>query len=361
MNEMCDTLASHLFHNPAEITYDYVLHLVEEGTRKCDFIIFVIDFISKFALTNNVWLLSKIKEYCNLIENAKRSESKLLVAYYLEVLSLLKRIPKQKYAFRCETDKKQITDAEIDYATQNVNIVTIEEELAFLSNIVQDRIRSKLLILYSCITNTNNFPKEDNVRICFLLVRYLLTLQPKSYLLKKDSKLDIVDILFLIIVLFSDSSHCSHVLKQYIQLTKDIFYYKINRLKKIGRINILFYVIYAIIFNDVTNAAVDIEKYIITDEAELNTSNHASPCKLKNQKNTSKQAVENQSTLETSEKCQYLFVYSEYDEALALQIKFEKERIKLQRTYKPTLRSIDVAWSVNNEKDYVTVMKQDRD
>jgi hypothetical protein len=351
---MSDTLANHLFHNPTKITYDYVLQLVEEGTRKCDFIIFIIDFFSKFALTNNVWLLSKIKEYCNLIESTKRCEFNLLVTYCFEIICLFKHIPKKKYIFRCETDKKQITDAEIDYVTQNVNISTIEEELASLSSIVQKDIHGKLLILFSCITHTNNLSNEENVRICFLLVRYLLSLQPKSYLLTKESKLDIVDILFLVLVLFSKSSHCKDVLKRYIQIAKDIFYYKVNKQKKIERINIVFYVIYAIIFETITDVVVDIDKCNIANEVDDNALQ-------KKQKNDNTQQVGANAKLEPSEKCGYLFVYSEYDESLALQIKFERERNKLQRTYKPTLRSINVAWNINNEKDYITVLKQGKD
>jgi hypothetical protein len=348
---MCDTLASHLYHNPNKITDEYILQLVDNGTKKCDLIVFIIDFISKFSLTNNLWLLSKIKEYCNLIENVKRNDVQLLSKYYFELLNLFKHIPKQKYIFRSEIDKKHITDADIEHVIHNINNTTTDEELASLSNVVHKDIYDKLSIFFSCITKTNSVSNQENVRICFMLVRYFLTLQPKQYLQAKHSKLDIIDIMFLVIVLFSESSHCSDSIKQYIQVSKDMFYYKVNKRKKIERINILFYIIYAVIFDDVINIAVEIEQYTIAYEVASNTSDDSQSKQVKTVKPMDS----------TVERCKYLFFHSDYDEPLALQIKFEKERNKLQRTYKPTLRSIDISWNINNEKDYITVLKQGKD
>lgn len=343
---MSALLASRLYKNDCDISQDYVREIVEEGIKKIDFITFIIEFVSKYALTNNVWLLSKIKSYFGAIEIIKQSDKRHITQQYYELLNLIKQIPKQKYVFCSETDKTTLSSADMNVVTYDVDYTVVENDLALLSGVVNADVYKLLLFMFSCITQTNNLSREENLRKCFSVIRYLLTLQPKSYLQMKGCKMDIVDILFVILILFSNSTYCTVLVRRYVNISKDIFYHRITKSKKLERINFIFYIVYVIIFGDIVDKEVYYNNYIDVDTVVSDEE-----CAI--------QDTVSNNVLDVNEKCKYLYFYSEYDESLALQVKFEKERNKLKTTYKPSFREIDVAWTINNEKDYICVLKQD--
>ena len=168
-----------------------------------------------------------------------------------------------------------------------------------------------------------------------------MTLTPKNYLRCKGSKVDMVDIIFLVIIIFNGSVYCPTVLKEFINLSKDILYYKATKQRKSERVNILFYIVYVIIFNDINDFEIEYDRYVEEHNEEINE----------------KASLSTDKTDKHIDKCKYLYVYTEYDEGLMLQMKFEQERMKLQRTYRPLVKGIDIDWSVNNERDFVTVRK----
>jgi hypothetical protein len=351
---MSALLASRLYNNDYEITIDYVTELLDDGVKKGDLITFIIEFICKYSLTNNLWLLSQIKQYLSSIESTKQNDRKLLSQHYFELLNLLVNIPKQKYIFCDSNDKQKISKSDMNTVILDVNFSVVEDDLLSLSNVVTHDVYKLLVVLYSGITKSNNLPKEENIRKCFLIIRYLLTLQPKAYLQVKRNKIDIVDILFIVLILFSGSTYCSKILQQYINISKDIFYLRTTKQKKLERINIVFYIVYVIIFDDLINVECDIKKYI-EDVSPLEN------IALPNTVDIDEASYHAGETSDVNEKCKHLYFYSEYDEPLALQVKFEKERNKLKSTYKPSYKEIDVAWTIHNEKEFMCVHKQERD
>jgi hypothetical protein len=352
---MSALLASRLYNNDYEITTDYVRELLDEGVKKGDFITFIIEFISKFSLTNNLWLLSQIKEYLNSIESTKQNDRKLMSQHYVELLNLLANIPKQKYIFCDGNDKQTISKSDMNTVILDVNFSVVEDDLLSLSHVVTSDIHKLLIVLYSGITRSNNLPKEENIRKCFLIIRYLLTLQPKTYLQVKGNKIDIVDILFIVLILFSGSIYCTRMLQQYINISKDIFYLRTTKQKKWERINIIFYIVYMIIFDDLENVECEIKKHIEDTLENIALSNTVYADEGINN------GGEPSDVNDVRTKCKHLYFYSEYDEPLALQVKFEKERNKLKSTYRPSYKEIDVAWTINNEKEFIYVYKHGRD
>lgn len=350
-------LAQMLYQSTTEIPIDYVKSLLEERVKRSDFIAFLIEFLSKFALTNNLWILRKIKQYCDDIENTKQNDTKQLLKYYYEVLNIVNVIPKQRYVFCDETDRKSISIADMNTVSFDVNYSVVEDELISMANLLKSDVYKLLIVFYSCLTNSNNLPREENVRKCFLILRYLLTLPTKSFLKAKGSKLDIIDIVCLVFMIFSGSSICSHTIRQYIHFAKDVVYYRATKQKKWCRKNILFYLVYCIIFDEVIDIAVDCKEYIeynniTTDKPQSGMDEHGVD-ESKNKNNDKNEGMD------VNEKCKYLFFYSEYDEPMVLQLKFEKERNTVQRTYRPSFKEIDVAWTLNHEKEFIVVSKQE--
>jgi hypothetical protein len=354
----CDRslLAQMLYQSTAEITIDYVKSLLEERVKRSDFIAFLIEFFSKFALTNNLWILRKIKHYCDDIESTKQNDTKQLLKYYYEVLNIINTIPKQRYVFCDETDRKSISIADMNTVSFDVNYSVVEDELNSMAKLLKSDVYKLLIVFYSCLTKSNNLPREENVRKCFLILRYLLTLPTKSFLKAQGSKLDIIDIVFLVFMIFSGSSICSHTIRQYIHFAKDVVYYRATKQKKWCRKNILFYLVYCIVFDEVIDIAVDCKEY-----TEYNNNEDTVTDKIQGgmeQHGVNESSNKNDGTMDVNEKCKYLFFYSEYDEPMVLQLKFEKERNTLQRTYRPSFKEIDVAWTLNHEKEFIVVSKQ---
>lgn len=354
---MSASLAHHLFTTANEIQSDYVRELVEEGVKKADFITFVIEFVGKYSLTNNVWLLSQLKAYFTAIESTKQSDKPMLIKYYFEVLNLLVFVSKQRYVFCSETDKKTISNADINSVVLDVNYSVVEDELSSMNSIVKNDVYKLLIVLYSCITKSNNLPQEENIRKCFLILRYLLTLPPKSYLKTKENKIDVIDLIFIVLITFSHSTYCSRLVKEYIHLSKDIFYYRATKQRKMQRINFIFYTVYVIVFNDVVSTEFEKIMYI-EDNSKATCSDDDQETNDNDEYEQDCDGKENNGIIQPYDKCKFLFFYSEYDEPLALQVKFEKERNKLKNTYRPSYKEIDVAWTINNEKDFIFVLKE---
>jgi hypothetical protein len=77
------------------------------------------------------------------------------------------------------------------------------------------------------------------------------------------------------------------------------------------------------------------------------------------EKGASDKAKKSMETEDAANKCKFLYFYSEYDDHLGLQIRFEKERLQLLDRIEQTsrLRNIDVAWNIENEKNFICVSK----
>lgn len=369
-------LARYLYYEPSQITNSFISELLEEGIKPNDIIIFAVKFMSKYALTSNLWILLQCKTFLQELSKIKLAKvkdktcSKTSSRYAklcMGLFDVLSCYDKAQYKFVDEGDSSRTFAHDINvYLTSDRNTIW-DDVLVSFKDVLKEDIYDLLNIFQKCLQNVIGENPELLLRKSFIIVRYFLTLKPKSIFNRNSSgcKLDITDIVFLTCLLHTQCHFCSADLTTYVSIAKDIFYFKASKKDKNERVNILFYVIYTIITKSVSNIPFDsigfevIERQLLEDETSLE--DMASSASEKEIKAKTKYHTESD---DIERKCKLLYFYSDYDEHVGLQIKFEKERLQLLDRIEQAarLRHVNVAWNIENEKSFVCVSKlQGRD
>lgn len=364
------TLARYLFYEPSQVTDTFLEQLLEEGIKPNDIIVFTVKFISKYALTDNLWLLLQCKEFLQALSELKTSKlrDKERVRYIKlckGLFDLLLYYQKAQYKFYDEDDSYKMFENDIQ-SYLNVEQNTIwGDVLIDFKDILRDDVFSLLNILQKCLQNMFEQRHEIVLRKSFIIVRYLLTLTPKRLFknTKHASKLDIIDIIFIVCMLFCQMNLYSNDIAVYVAVAKDIFYLRCPKKDKRERVNLLFYVIYTIITKKVTNIPYDgiglhsVEQQILEEELVEEKGQPLSTSQTETSPKQSKDVDARSDDI--NRKCKWLYFYSDYDEHVGLQIKFERERLRLIDRFENAsrLRNVDVAWNIENEKNFVCVSK----
>jgi hypothetical protein len=375
-------LARYLYYEPSQITNSFIGELLEEGIKPNDIIVFAVKFMSKYALTSNLWILLQCKLFLQELSKIKiaKVKDKTCSRYAklcMGLFGVLSCCDKAQYKFVDEGDSSKTFAHDINvYLTSDRSSIW-DDVLINFKDVLKEDIYDLLNILQKCLQNVVGENPELSLRKSFIIVRYFLTLKPKS-IFKRNSngcKLDITDIVFITCLLHTQCHFCSTDLATYVSIAKDIFYFKASRKDKNERVNMLFYVIYTIITKSVSNIPFDsigiefVERKLLEDETSLDDKASSASAKEINQKDTSttnsKAKPKHHTESDDIElKCKLLYFYSDYDEHVGLQIKFEKERLQLLERIEQAarLRHVNVAWNIENEKSFVCVSKlQGRD
>lgn len=379
-------LARYLYYEPSQITNSFIGELLEEDIKPNDIIVFAVKFMSKYALTSNLWILLQCKTFLQELSKIKiakvkdKTSSKTCSRYAklcMGLFGVLSCCDKAQYKFVDEGDSSKTFAHDINvYLTSDKNTIWNDVLINF-KDVLKEDIYDLLNILQKCLQNAIGENPEFLLRKSFIIVRYFLTLKPKS-IFKRNSngcQLDITDIVFITCLLHTQCHFCSNDLTTYVSTAKDIFYFKASKKDKNERVNMLFYVIYTIITKSVSNIPFDsigiefVDRQLLEEEASLDDKVLSASEKETNQKDSSTtisktKPKHNTESDDIERKCKLLYFYSDYDEHVGLQIKFEKERLQLLERVEQAarLRHVDVAWNIENEKTFVCVSKlQGRD
>jgi len=336
-------LNEYLLNEVSNINHDFIKNLVSKG-KKQDICTYVCHFVCDHVLSNNLWMYAKLKEYFELIEVCKQSERERLVKLMYAMCHLIGNTDKGTFTFYYPNEKSALFTEDIKnirYTDGTKNI----PEMSQLQSVLTEEAYTLLSIMYEAFLYS--VASKPNLQKCFVILRYFLTLTPRHYIqgTTRGVTMDIIDFVFLICVWYGNNLHCTEDLRQYISLVKDIFYYKLKKKDKLSRINILFYLIYVIIekrtqnqmidydgsswsFDNDNNNDVDAERR--GHKHEVGHDNDEDPSINKGSKQRSKQKVQQDTThREVDEKCQYLFIYMEYDDQMRYAIDMERERNKM--------------------------------
>jgi hypothetical protein len=339
---MNDLLNEYLLSEVSNITHDFVRQLVSK-VKKQDICTYVGHFICDHMLTNNIWILQKIKEYFEVIEGCKPAEKERVIKVYYALFHAIGNSDKGNYTFHYTNEKSalfinDIKDLRFSSGTSDKN------DLSQLQPVLSEECYSLLTIMYDCFLYS--VESKANIQKCFLIMRYLLTLSPRHYIqgTTKGVSMDIIDFVFLICVWYSNTPQCTEELKSYITVAKDIFYYKLKKKDKLLRINILFYMIYVIINKKVRNQEIDFDGVNVQLTKTANKQDHFISSEQgdgsheirESRESKGKKAIEKHKDPYVEDKCQYLFIYMEYDQQTMYEIEREREKsrimAKLMRT-----------------------------
>jgi len=391
-------LAQYILYEPSNLTRDFVHSLVANATaKKGDICTYVTHFYCVHALTPNVWILEQLKQYYHQIDKCKKNDKDILASLCYGLFHLLANVDKKEYMFHNEADRSDL------FRTHITNVIHTSSngdnpDLVSLKDVLNAEVYSLLNIMYDGFL----YSVESNkvLQMCFVILRYLITLAPRNYYAQdKKMTMDIYDIMFLVCISYAQNVHCPKPVSDYIILTKDLFYYQVKKRDKVKRVNLLFYLIYVIVNKHVTEQMIDYDgmRYLerlnvacVACEEGNNGNNGNNGKHEKNEKNekndkherrhekndkndknekherrhekNEKQRKEDASSEAVTEKCKYLYIYTEYDEATGYQIQAERERnqmiAKLMRT---STKDIEVDSLLSRDpNEYINVAKLGR-
>lgn len=325
---MNTVLNDYILNEVSNITYDFVRSLVEQ-VKKNDICVYICHFLCDHVLTNNVWILERVKYYLEKIESCKPIEKERLIKLIYSLLHLLGNSDKGIYTFYYPNEKSDLFQEEI----KNIRYYsTFHEhgEVVSLQSILTEEVYTLFNVLYESFLYS--VESKEAIQKCFLIIRYLLTLTPRQYIQGTTKKIttDIIDFIFLLCVWYGKNENCNKDIKVYINNVKDIFYYRLKKKDKLIRINSLFYLIFVIInkkvryqeidyegINNIVEENVNLEK-TLQEKNEKSSDKHKNCKKDKNERNTM-----------VDDKCQYLFVYMDYDQHKLYEMEREREKNRM--------------------------------
>lgn len=367
-------LAKYLLHEVSNITTDFVNNLVNQ-VKKQDICQYVTHFICAHALTNNIWVLQQIKTFFTMIETCKPSEKSKLAKIYYAMFHLIGVCDKAHFVFHQKEDRPSLfmnDIKELIYTSNQTDCTELEQ----LKDVLTEDVYHLLLILYDSFLYS--VESKDIVQKCFLILRYLITLTPKQYLASGNKmtnvNMDILDFVFLTCILYSNSTYCLDTVKLYVNIAKDIFYFKGKKKDKMLRVNLLFYTMYIILNKDVKNQAIDFEgmQYVTethnepdyTSEQDTDNGTQKSiddtDAAIDNDKKYAKRVQEDNEIAKKKlkEKLKYLYIYTDVDESVMFEMQLEREkRAMMAKLMRSATKEIDIDYLLTNSKDHVMITK----
>lgn len=310
----CNELANYILNEPSNITLSYIKTLlIETPATKQDITNISTLVFSSHTLTTNIWILEKMKDYFIEIDKCKDKDKLINIVYSL--CHLMANCEKKNYKFFNDQEKPETFRNSIMSILVHSSVQTItHNEITQLHTYVTEEVYQLLCILYDSFIYSVN-PKEA-LQYDFIIMRYFLSITPKIYLQPSNlkQKMDIIDIVFLLCMIYVEKDAMDDDLKEYVKCMKDLFYYKLKKKDKKQRVNILFFIIYVIIHKNVSRQIIDFEGCQLSVSVDSQP-----PPKVKNQQ---------KEPYNVNNKCKFLFICTEVNQELETEIRLERERMK---------------------------------
>jgi hypothetical protein len=210
--------------------------LIIGGYKKKEIINYIIYLYCDRYINKNIWVLKELHKHIQESENKDVDINKLLSSICI-IISL-----NTKKSLHLYSKDEKVDIREILFSNTYLDLDEVNE----FKDILNDDIYGLLNII------CGNLKRNYDMLKTFTLVKYILNCsRKKCFKIKTD--MDPVDILFLIMMKLD----LDNIIKTFVFLCKDLFYYRSTKKEKITRINLLFYSIFIIINKNVINKQYD--------------------------------------------------------------------------------------------------------
>ena len=203
-----------------------IVQLLDTTKNKYTIVSWLIDQFCENYISRNLWCLEEINNILSKIEQLSKNTE--IVKQNIVVLALcITSFEKKKNLIYVPNTKYELEE---DYSGNSIQYAELDE----LQSFVDANAYIYFTVLYE------NLKNATNTKIIYDIIRFLLS-QKKS--VKSDAvlKLDMIDVLFMLIMVFVTNNDVNRDVSSYVHLCKDIFYYRVKKKNKINRINLLFY------------------------------------------------------------------------------------------------------------------------
>jgi hypothetical protein len=357
-------LGHYILYEPSNITVSYIQRLFEDdGIKKVDIPVFITQFICSHNLTDNIWMIERVKRYFVEIDSCKPTVDKdKITKLFYGLCHLLGVSDKHNFVFFNSDERPDIFRNDVMSIMAHSSVATFND-ITQLQDVVTEEVYKLFCILFDHLLYA--VETKEILQQTFIILRYLFTLTPKQFLQNVACKMDMIDLVFLLCIVYSNNQLCSKDIACYIECMKDIFYYKLKKKDKKKRLNILFYIFHVLIKKHVYSQPIDYEGSNYLDEltttrnpvatlgnedsTELGVEerNEYVDDKQQNELSPRNQRPSKQCANDLSEKiirkCRYLYLYTVKNEDLEMQMRYEREQQKmLSQLYRLNTKDIDV-------------------
>jgi hypothetical protein len=359
-------LGHYILYESSNITLSYIQKLFDnDGIKKADIPIFITQFVCSHNLTENIWMIDRVKRYFVEIDLCKPAVDKdKIVKLFYGLCHLLGVCDKQHFVFFNSDERPDIFRNDVMSIMVHSSVATFDN-ITQLQDVVTEEVYKLFCILFDQLLYA--VETKEVLQQTFVILRYLFALPNKQSFKNLACKLDMIDLVFLICIIYSNHHLCSKDSANYIECMKDIFYYKLKKKDKKKRLNILFYLFHVLIKRHVYSQPIDYEGSIYFDEFSTTQQNELTHEQGDNtqlgienksvedksiddnqQKEVSRSQRQSKQHVDTLnekvvKKCKYLYLYTVKNEELEMQMKYEREQQRmLSQIYRVRTKEIDV-------------------
>jgi hypothetical protein len=217
-------------------------NLLNLGHRK-DITSFLIHLYCDKYINKNIWVLKELHKNINLTEYKLSITELQTILTNIATLISLNSI-KSLHLYK----QKEINIQEILYTST----YTLFHEIEEFKNILKEEIFELINIL------SGNIILRTNIQQTFTIINFILN-SKKNKVFNSKSSLDVVDLLFLIIIKLLNSINEEDI-SEYVILCKDLFYYRVKKVDKLNRINLMFYCVFVMVHRHLSNQEILYQK-----------------------------------------------------------------------------------------------------
>lgn len=206
-------------------------------------------YIYTTYLTRNVWMLTQISELLQDVES-NAGKSLKIVKSLCKLVSYIKMNKPLKFSI--SRDNQQNLEHLL------YSLVSVSPDIVCMRDYVDDTTYSYLGILYNNINAAAAAAEVANTvsPSPHVSPHPSLAIVEKIISINSTRELDGYDIMFLFLLkLIEIKEDIDSEIKQYIELSKDIFYYRLRKKDRPIRVNIIYFSIYVLISKKVKNIA----------------------------------------------------------------------------------------------------------
>jgi hypothetical protein len=260
---------------------------VKQGRNKTIFACFLVKLYAQNYVSKNLWLIKELAQHVTDIERSGKRKEELIEALTC-ACNLLAAQEQKQLTLLDKKDNGKNKIERILYASHKEY-----EDLMEFRDILKQDVYNLLNTLYK------NLVHACDLNESFVIIKYLISLKKKDLYYSESTQNDAYDLLFIVLFNFADTNRVPPDVLEYINCSKDLFYYRCKQKDKFERVNLLFYAVFVLTQRRVKYQSVDYHKGV---------SSHNVPNNM-----------------------DYLFVWFKYDRDLLSEVKNDREMSKLSR------------------------------
>jgi hypothetical protein len=180
-------------------------------------------------------MIERVKRYFVEIDLCKPTVDKdKIIKLFYGLCHLLGVSDKHNFVFFNSDERPDIFRNDVMNIMVHSSVATFDD-ITQLQDVVTEEVYKLFCIMFDHLLYA--VETKEILQQTFIILRYLFALTPKQFLKNVACKMDMIDLVFLLCIVYSNHRLCSKDIANYIECMKDIFYYKLKKKLRIFILN----------------------------------------------------------------------------------------------------------------------------